>query len=116
MPPPPNPSWVKYPRDADLHSVLQVSATIINRNEKWGQLGLPVHAGWRGVFRGRGGCWEQGPIWAVPSPPSSTLVSSRPAAEGFPEAWPRAPLIKLLQGRRGQVRVGQGRAGWSGAA
>ena len=36
MPPPANPPWVKYPRENDLHPVLQGSAGIIDTDEKWG--------------------------------------------------------------------------------
>jgi hypothetical protein len=75
MPPLTNPLWVKYPGDTDLHSAQQVSATIIDKDEKWGQLGLPP--GWaKGECEG---CLEfagsMGTVQAQP-PSQVSLMSS----------------------------------------
>lgn len=54
MPPPTNPPWLKYPRDDDLYSVLQASAGIIDKDEKWGHPAVPTHGAGEGS-RGAGG-------------------------------------------------------------
>lgn len=46
MPPPTDPSLVKYSGDSDLPSVLQGCASLIDSDEKWGhQLCLPTGLG-----------------------------------------------------------------------
>ena len=54
MPPPANPPWVKYPRDDDLHSVLQGSAGIIDRDEKWCHPAVPARRAGEGNRGGTG--------------------------------------------------------------
>lgn len=65
MPPPANPPWVKYPRDDDLHSMLQGSAGIIDGDEKWGHpacLPAGLGRGTKGAQGSPAGCWEQQPV------------------------------------------------------
>lgn len=83
------PPWVKYPRDDDLHSMLQGSAGIIDGDEKWGHPAVPARRLGRGNRGGTGAALQAAGSNSSSEPPPPPSSPSRLTGEP-PGLWPRA--------------------------